>query len=91
MISIRIESDKELKEESKVKIKNILENSLDIQTDLSNAFPKGFTKFDFSRFCLTLGKGSRLISFIEIKSFQPDIIKHYNYGVIYNTRLVEDY
>ena len=91
MITIRVESDKELREESKVKLKRIFENSKDLQSDLSSAFPNGFTKFDISRFTLTLGKGMRIVSFITITGFQEGILKKYDYGTIVNTKDEVDY
>lgn len=91
VITIRVESDKELREESKVKLKRIFENSTDLQSDLSSAFPNGFTKFDISRFTLTLGKGMNVVSFLDITGFQKGILKKYDYGTIINTRDVIDY
>lgn len=91
MIQIRIHSDRELREESKEKLIKIFENSKDLQRDLSNAFPNGFTKFDFSCFTLTLGKGMRIVSFIDIKGFPDGVLAKYHYGTIVNTRDVIDY
>ena len=91
MVKIRIESDKELREESRVKLKYIFENSQDLQNDLSSAFPNGFTKFDISRFTLTLGKGMRIVSFLDIEKFQDGILKKYKFGTIRNTKDIIDY
>jgi hypothetical protein len=91
LIRIRINSDKELREESKDKLKNIFENSKDLQKDLSDAFPNGFTKFSISRFTLTLGRGMNLVSFIDINGFQNGVLEKYHYGTIVNTRDVIDY
>lgn len=91
VIEVRVFSDHELREESKDKLKHIFENSTDLQKDLSQAFPNGFTKFDISTFTLTLGKGMRMVSFISISGFQKGILKKYDYGVIRNSKDVIDY
>lgn len=92
MVKIRIESDKSLKPESKEKIKTILENSEDLKADLSKAFPIGFTKFDRSTFTLTLGKGSKVISFVDIKAFKPTVLVYPSEeAVIYSTKFDTDY
>lgn len=90
MITIRIESDQSLKPISKVKLKRIFENSTDLKRDLSEAFSVGFTKFDIDRETLTLGRGSRVISFIQIQGFTKEamsnperIIKNVKYDVDY--------
>ena len=90
MITVRIESDQSLKPESRKKLKVIFERSKDLKKDLSEAFSKGFTKFDTARFVLTLGRGSRVISFIKTNGFQPEAIAGEN-TIIKNTRYEVDY
>jgi len=90
MITIRIESDQSLRPTSKITLKRIFETSKDLKTDLSIAFSKGFTKFDIDRFTLTLGKGSRVISFINIKGFTKEAMANPE-RIIKNIRDEVDY
>lgn len=90
MITIRIESDQSLKPMSKTTLKRIFETSTDLKKDLSEAFSKGFTKFDIDRFTLTLGNGSRVISFIDIEGFTKEAMSNPE-RIIKNTRYEVDY
>ena len=91
MVRVKVLSDKSLRQSSIIKIKNILENSTDLQTDLTNAFPRGFTKFNKRTFTLTLGEGSNVVRYIDIKGFQPGVIRLNNGECIVNKKYEVDY
>jgi len=76
MVSVKVMSDKKMKESSKETLKEIFENSKNLRTALTEAFPHGFTSFDKARFILVLGKGTRYIEYIDIKGFKPEAIKY---------------
>ena len=72
MIRVRIDSEKEIQDSTRTKVKEILETSKDVRTSLKEAFPTGFTSYDRRRFILTLGDGRIFTTYIEIEGFQPE-------------------
>ena len=92
MIKIRIESDKELKESTITKLREIFDTSKDLGKDLSMAFPKGFTSFDKASYTLKFGKGI-MVSFLRIEAFMPEAIEYKDESdrIVYNENNIADY
>lgn len=91
MIRVAIDSEKMVKDTTREKVKEILENSETAYEDLKKSFPKGFKVFDRDKRIIQFGEKPVYRVYIEINGFNPKTMKYDREDAVLDVREETDY
>jgi len=91
MIRVAIDSEKMVKDTTREKVKEILENSETAYEDLKKTFPKGFKVFDRDKRIIQFGEKPVYRVYIEINGFNPKTMEYGREDAVLDVREETDY
>ena len=91
MIRVAIDSEKMVKDTTREKVKEILENSETAYEDLKKTFPKGFKVFDRDKRIIQFGEKPVYRVYIKINGFNPKTMKYDREDAVLDVREETDY